>query len=67
MYAKTKVACYKCGAERWEDTEWLQHYVPVCNCGGDMHETSCWEYDMEYVEEQEEKRRREEWCQDRYR
>ena len=51
MYAKTKVVCYVCGKERWEDTEWLKHYAPVCDCGGDMQESGCEEYDDEYAQE----------------
>ena len=51
IYAKTKVACYVCGKERWEDTESLKYYGAVCDCGGDMQETGCFEYDEEYAQE----------------
>jgi len=67
MYAKTEMICLSCGRKEMVDTESLKYYGLMCSCGGPMEETGCEEYDMEYVEFQEEKRQREEWCWDRYR
>ncbi len=57
MYAKTEVVCYKCDKKEMVDTESLKYYNLMCSCGGLMEETGCEEYDTEYVEFQEGKRR----------
>lgn len=67
MYAKTEVVCYRCGKKEIVDTESLKYYGPMCSCGAQMEETGCEEYDTEWVEEQEEIKRRKEWYGSRYR